>query len=218
MTRINNEISMPKVDSHKVHSHKDPLKFKKIYKETNDKKKEERKPEEKEPIPVHLLFSKPESLEKKEAMFNLPEGPQPSINRSSAVQATGNAVSSVTLDQHMLDLFEKMASEMTMMTSSGITETTITLNAPDYASSLFYGAQIIISEYSTAPRAFNIQFRATSEAVAAFHRNVKDLMAAFEGSGYNFKVNRLETDFLEYRPDSFKRKEPVSSDEKEKHQ
>jgi len=212
MTRINQDVNTPKMDSHKVQSHKDAHKFKKIYKETKERKNEQRKYEEKEAIPLHLLFSSQDPSKKEELPINLPEVQQCSVNMTKAPE---HVVSTVPLDPQILDVFEKMVNEMTVMTSRDIIETTITLNAPDYSSSPFYGAQIIISEYSTAPRAFNIQFRAAPEAVALFQCHVKDLMAAFEGSGYNFKVNRLETDYLDDQPDSFKRKERVSLDEKE---
>jgi hypothetical protein len=215
--------------------HKNTHKFKKIYKESRSQKREENQHEVNERLPVHMLFSSQTALEKKESLkkaeavsnsFEENEKSRHVLNNEikssmitqSLVANEVEGVSSIQLDPQVLDLFEKMAGVMTVMTSSGISETTITLNSPSYASSLFYGAQIIISEYSTAPKAFNIQFRASSEAVALFHRNAKDLMAVFDGGNYNFKVNRLETDFLDPQTELFTRKENVSSDEEEKYE
>jgi hypothetical protein len=119
-----------------------------------------------------------------------------------------------TMNPQMLDIFERMAGVMTVLTTTGVSETTVTLNSPQFASSVFYGTQIIIKEYSTAPKAFNIQIHGTPQAVAAFQGNTNDLMAAFQHGNYNFRVNRLETGYLEDRP-LFHRKESASGDKQD---
>ncbi len=116
-----------------------------------------------------------------------------------------------TLTPQVMELFDRMVGVMTVMTMSGITETTINLTAPQFASSVFFGTQIIIQEYSTAPRAFNIQLIGTPQAVALMQGNADDLMAAFQAGNYNFRVNRLETGYLTERP-LFKRKEKPSGE------
>jgi len=114
----------------------------------------------------------------------------------------------------VMEIFDRMVGVMTVMNMSGITETVITLNAPQFASSVFFGSQIIIQEFSTAPQAFNIQLNGTPQAVALFQGNVNDLMAAFQAGNYNFRVNRLETGYLTERP-LFKRKEKAGGKEKD---
>ncbi len=111
-----------------------------------------------------------------------------------------------TLHPQIQELFDRMVGVMTVMNLSGMTETVITLNAPQFASSVFFGSQIIIQEFSTAPQAFNIQLNGTPQAVALFQGNADDLMAAFQAGNYNFRINRLETGHLAERP-LFKRKE-----------
>jgi hypothetical protein len=118
------------------------------------------------------------------------------------------------LDPQVMELFDRMAGVMTVMQTSGITETTITLNAPQFASSVFFGTQIIIQEFSTAPKAFNIQLNGTPQAVALFQGNADDLMAAFQAGNYNFRVNRLETGYLTERP-LFKRKDQAGDNDKD---
>lgn len=108
-----------------------------------------------------------------------------------------------------MDLFDRMVGTMTVMNLSGITETVMTLDAPKFASSVFFGSQIIIQEYSSAPQAFNIQLNGTPEAVALFQGNADDLMAAFQHGNYNFRVNRLETGLLGQKP-LIRRKGPAS--------
>jgi hypothetical protein len=128
--------------------------------------------------------------------------------------APGPLPSYANLHPQVMEIFDRMVGVMTVMTLSGMTETTITLNAPQFASSVFFGTQIIIQEYSTAPQAFNIQLNGTPQAVALFQGNVDDLMAAFQASNYNFRVHRLETGYLTERP-LFKRKEKAGDEKKD---
>lgn len=118
------------------------------------------------------------------------------------------------LHPEVMELFDRMVGVMTVMTMSGISETTFTLNTPQFASSVFFGTQIIIQEFSTAPKAFNIQLNGNPQAVALFQGNADDLMAAFQAGTYNFRVNRLETGYLTERP-LFKRKEKARGKDKE---
>jgi len=107
------------------------------------------------------------------------------------------------------EMFDRMVGVMSVMTTSGMTETVLTLNTPQFGSSVFFGTQIIIQEFSTAPRAFNIQLNGTPQALALFQGNAEDLMAAFQSGNYNFRVNRLETGHLTDRP-LFRRKGEAS--------
>ncbi len=100
------------------------------------------------------------------------------------------------LSTAMLDLFDRMVGVLTVMDSSGIKETTIHLTAPQYANSLFFGAEIVLTEYSTAPKAFNIELKGSPQAMALFQGNANELAAAFQGGNYSFKVNRIETSLL----------------------
>jgi hypothetical protein len=113
------------------------------------------------------------------------------------------------LHPQVMELFDRMVGTMTVMSLSGITETVVTLDAPKFASSVFYGSQFIIQEYSSAPQAYNIQLNAGSpQALSLFQGNADDLMAAFQYGNYNFRVNRLETGLLT-KP-LVRRKEPPS--------
>ena len=87
-------------------------------------------------------------------------------------------------------LFEKMASEMLVMCSSGETETTLFLDNP---SSAFFGMQITIREFSSAPKAFNIEITAVPTALAIVDAGMQGLLAAFQNGKFNFSVHRIET-------------------------
>jgi hypothetical protein len=120
---------------------------------------------------------------------------------------TGPAFSSYQISQ----LFDRMAGVMTVMELSGTTETELTLLGKEFASSVFYGTRITITEYSTAPKAFNVQLSANPEAVALFQGNMTNLLANFASGNYAFRIHRLETN-VEERP-LFKRKEFFGSDQ-----
>jgi hypothetical protein len=112
------------------------------------------------------------------------------------------------------EIFHRMVGVMTVLHLSGITETVVTLNSPQFASSVFFGSQIIIQEFSTAPKEFNIQFNGSPQAVALFQGSAQDLMAAFQQGNWGFKVHRLQTGHLEEKP-LFHRKGAVSGEKEE---
>ena len=115
------------------------------------------------------------------------------------------------LHPQVAELFDRMVGSMTVMTHSGMTETTLNLTTPQFASSVFFGSQIIIREFSTAPKAFNIQINASTAGVALVEKNADDLMAAFQHGNYAFRINRLETGYTSERP-LFKRKEKAGGE------
>ncbi|MBS0605028.1 MAG: hypothetical protein JSS60_08370 [Verrucomicrobia bacterium] len=164
--------------------------------------KEEKKVDDKEKTsPMEAMGQPLSGTEAQSMMVAPPPGPEtlpPYANMNPQVQ----------------EMFDRMVGVMTVMTMSGVTETVITLNTPQFASSVFFGTQIIIQEFSTAPQAFNIQLNGTPQAVALFQGNADDLMAAFQAGNYNFRVNRLETGYLADRP-LFKRKEKASGKDQE---
>jgi hypothetical protein len=87
-----------------------------------------------------------------------------------------------------------MVGTLQVLTDGATKETTVTLNAPAFATSVFSGAQIVIKEYATAKNAFNIEFQGSDKAVALFAKNAEGLMAALAQAGQNkFTINRLDT-------------------------
>jgi hypothetical protein len=111
------------------------------------------------------------------------------------------------LHPQIMELFDRMVGTMSVMSLSGVTETVIDLSAEKFASSVFFGSQIIIREYGSAPLAYNIQINSSPQAMALLEKNAATLMAAFQHGNYNFRVHRLESGLLEERP-KVKRKEP----------
>jgi hypothetical protein len=127
-----------------------------------------------------------------------------------APQALGSEDPFSRLPPAIQEIVSKMLGVMTIWKQTpGVTETSFTLNNPKFASSVFFGTQIIIKEYSTAPLAFNVQLNTSPQATALLQSNLGDLMAALQAGRYNFKVNRLDTGLLVERP-LFHRKEEAN--------
>jgi hypothetical protein len=120
------------------------------------------------------------------------------------------------LSGEMLALFEKMISQIFIMQANGINETTIHLNTPEFASSMFAGAQIVIKEYSTAPLAFNIEFLGSPQNSIFFEQNIASLRAAFTSEERKYSIHRIESRLLSKQEKPlFHRKEKTSDKGKE---
>ncbi len=116
------------------------------------------------------------------------------------------------LSAETLALFERMVSVMSILHDSGITETVIHLNTPEFAHSFLAGSQIVIREYSTAPLTYNIELVGNPQAVALFTKNLPLLKSAFQEGKHRFRVNRLESTLSRDETPKVKRKEDLSEE------
>ena len=98
------------------------------------------------------------------------------------------AIQNAAIPPEMLEIFEKGVYAMAHLTTSGVSETTFFLDTPQFA-----GAKIIVTEFNTAPKIFNIALIGAPEMAALFHSHASDLMAAFQKSPFNFTVHRIES-------------------------
>jgi hypothetical protein len=110
-------------------------------------------------------------------------------------------------------IFEKMASSMIVMSSSGEVETTLFLDNPN---SIFYGTTITIREFSTAPKAFNVEITSFTPAIQAIESSKNDLLSAFQNGNFNFSIHRLETFIQSEERPVFHRKESSDGDNRER--
>lgn len=99
-----------------------------------------------------------------------------------------NAIQTVEIAPEFVEFFEKGIHAMSHMTIGGVSETTFFLDSPQFA-----GAKIVITEFNTAPKAFNISLIGAPEMVKCFQLHAPDLIAAFQKSPFNFSVHRLES-------------------------
>ncbi|MFS8564537.1 MAG: hypothetical protein LVR00_09680 [Rhabdochlamydiaceae bacterium] len=183
-----------------------------------------------EPVPVDELLDIEESereLEIKQTTpKNTPKKQQPKpvtvqmplpstpVNTPNLLaSSSGIAPAYASLKPEMFALFERLLGSMSVMNTSGISETTIELNAAEF--STFAGAKIVIREHSTAPKSFNIEFLGNAETVALFSNSMAGLVAAFKHGEYAFQVNRIDASLLKTERPHFHRKESTK-DKKEK--
>ncbi|MBS0605029.1 MAG: hypothetical protein JSS60_08375 [Verrucomicrobia bacterium] len=120
--------------------------------------------------------------------------------RASDAGVAVSAPTAPTLAPEVEAAFEKMASCMIVMSSSHEVETTLFLDNPRFSSSSLFGTKITIREFSTAPKAFNIEIVSNPHAVAMIDASKNDLLSAFQNGSFNFTVHRFDT-HLEQRED-----------------
>lgn len=126
-----------------------------------------------------------------------PPAPPAPFFTSPLFTATPSTAPYVQLPTAVLEIFERMAGVMTVMQNSGVTQTSLLLDAPQFANSPFFGMEIQITEYSTAPKAFNIVFQGSPQALQPITENMEELVAAFQSGNYTFRVNRIETSLMQ---------------------
>ncbi len=136
----------------------------------------------------------------------------------------GNFLSSVErgselfrLSADQLALFEKMVSVMSVMDLSGIQQTELYLNNPDFVGTALEGSKIVIREFSSAPKVFNIEIQVQPQGMEQAKAGLASLIAAFENGGYRFKVHQLEVSLVQEDKPVFHRK-GKKEDEKDESQ
>jgi hypothetical protein len=114
------------------------------------------------------------------------------------LEALSGGSTSLKIDPsaEVMQLYNKMVERLLHIHREGIRETTLFLDGDAFASSVFSGAQITITEYSTAPKIFNIQFSADPRALAVFEAHAAELVNALDKSHFGFTVHRLDTSLL----------------------
>jgi hypothetical protein len=110
-------------------------------------------------------------------------------------------------------IFEKMASCMIVMSSSNEVETTLVLDNP---SSIFFGTKITIREFSSAPKAFNVEIASFAQTIHMIESNKIDLLSAFQNGNFNFSIHRFETHIQNEDRPVLHRKESGDRDNQER--
>lgn len=96
----------------------------------------------------------------------------------------------------VMQLYSKLVEALIHTNHNGIQETTFFLEGDAFNSSAFQGSKITITEYSTAPKIFNIEFSADPKALSFFEAHAADLLNALQKGNFGFEVNRLDTTLL----------------------
>jgi len=153
-----------------------------------------------------------QDIETMQAMQGNIQTPTPFLTDTSSVASTAPAYT--TLSPALLEMFDKMVGTISVLQETqGERKTTVTLTSPNFSSSVFYGAEIVIEEdLHLAPGQYNIKLIGSPEAVNLFQSKQNDLMAAFQSGSYNFRVQRLETAIQRVDKPLFQRKDGVDNE------
>lgn len=139
-------------------------------------------------------LEKEEALSEAIALMPQPLAPPPAVTSITAqrIQADITAI-------EMGVLFEKMAASMILLHNSGEMETTLFLDNPN---SLFYGTEITIREFSTAPKIFNVEIASSPTALQVIESHRAELLKNFSQRHFDFSIHRLDTltQHLDKRP------------------
>ncbi len=175
----------------------------------------EAKPAAQDPTKIKAP-EKSAGAEEKPVTREAPAAPQaPAAPAAQPAAALPTLQPYVQLDSQTLALFERAIGVMSIMNSSGITETTIRLTSPQFKNSAFFNTQIVIREYSSAPKSYTVQILGTPRAVERAQANLSLLTNAFAKAEYNFTVARLETGLLPSHRATEKKKKPQEEKEEQ---
>jgi len=170
----------------------------------------------------HFALPEEEELIEAPKIDNIPvclAAPHTAVAAAAPLTFSSNGVPAasqpVQLPAEVEALFEKMAGTMLVLSSSNETETTVFLDSPQFNNSPFYGTRITIKEFSTAPKAFNIEIASSALALNAIDVHKPALLSAFAKGDFNFSIGRFDTEILQEDRPLFHRKEAVSQDQED---
>lgn len=120
---------------------------------------------------------------------------------SEAALAAASQELKLDASAQVSQVFEKLIRKLIAVNESGVQKTSFFIGGE--ASSLFRGAKITITEFSTAPKVFNVYFEANEQALSLFRDHAGNLLTHLNEGPFGFSIHRLETGLL-----SDKEKEP----------
>jgi hypothetical protein len=98
--------------------------------------------------------------------------------------------------EETLKFFDTVCNQLVFLENEGISRTTLSLDSEHLRDSPFYGARILLEEFSTAPKLFNISITAGNEAISLIQTHLAGFMQLIEEKKLSFGVHRIDTDCL----------------------
>ncbi len=126
-----------------------------------------------------------------------------------------SAPSEASLPDALAPVYELLIDHLEMLTANGDTDTVITLDAPAFKNSPFYGTKITIREFSTAPKVFNVEIATTATALNLLHAHRHTLQHALNAPQHPFSVHLVQCELHTTKRPLFHRKSPVEQGEEE---
>ncbi len=177
------------------------------------------KAEKREASTPPSLFALIEEKEEENSLLSCGFIPLPrTIEELSSLNTS--SVQGVSLSSPLIEaLFEKMASSMVIMTSSHEQQTSLVLDTPSFSSSCLFGTRITITEFSTAPKVFNVEIHSNPGAISLIQQGTPHLLATFDKGHFPFTINRLDTHIQPTRtPFVFQRKGDKDHEEQDQYE
>lgn len=95
------------------------------------------------------------------------------------------------------ELFLRTCSEMLHMESTNSTKTILSLQSQAFQDSPFFGGEVVIEEFSTAPHLFNVSIYVQAQAEAVIQTHAAEFMRFIQEGDFSFGIHRLETALLD---------------------
>jgi|GEM_PF-1875590 len=141
-----------------------------------------------------LLAKQKRMLDAEQNLSAAPFSERP--NSAAILGAASLKIDKLDPSAQVHQLFAKLVDSLTHLDQNGIKATTLVLGSDAFGSSIFSGSEITITEYSTAPKMFNIQLCGNPSALAFFQDHAASLASAFESGKFSFGVHRIDTELL----------------------
>lgn len=166
-----------------------------VEKTCNDRFKELMQPEQEEENALETPSEEGASLNAliSQHLCSMALGIQTEAGPAAVSPSTGSSHCSSSPGMEIAEIFEKMASTMLILSSSKETDTTLFLEGPKFTASVFFGTRITIKEFSSAPKAFNVEIVSHPAAINLLAEHKGALLSAFESGRFPFTIHRLET-------------------------
>lgn len=148
-----------------------------------------------------------EELEEEAAVLAELPTPPPFLGASAPFSLESAAASLAPLHSSLPLAMEKMIGTLILMHCTGETHTTLCLDQPQFANSPFFGTQITIKEFSTAPKAFNIEIISNPASLLSIQKGSETLLSLFAKGDFGFSVHRLEISASENQHPSYQEDE-----------
>lgn len=101
------------------------------------------------------------------------------------------------LHPEIASVFERVVSEMILIDACNEKHAVLTLNSPAFSNSIFFGTKVLISEFSTAPKVFNVQFIGSQAAAQVFQTHAPEFYRTFQSQSFDFSIHQFDWSFEE---------------------
>jgi len=142
-----------------------------------------------------LLAKQKKIIDSQHAMSAMRPFSEIQLQKALAEENTAR-IEKIAPSAQVMQLYNKLVDKLFFIHQNGIQETTLLLEGEGLSSSVFQGTKITITEYSTAPKVFNIKIATTAEALSYFEGHASSLLNALQKGKFGFSVYQLDTELL----------------------